>query len=287
MTAKKDRLFKDVDFMTKIRPYRNYRNIESLKKASNYIKKEFKKAGLKLEEQEWDVKDKNYINVIASYDKENPMRLIVGAHYDVEGDKPGADDNASGIAGLLETARLVMENKPELDFGIDFVAYCLEEPPYFSTDKMGSYIHARSLFEKKTKVVGMFCYEMIGFFSDEPGSQKYPVKLLESMYPDKANFILVVGVEKYKDFSEKFCKLMAKDSKIDVRSITLPMDIDLARMSDHSNYWTFGYKALMITDTAQYRNKNYHMPTDTVDTLNFDKMAEVVNSTYHAITKLI
>lgn len=285
MKAKKERLYTDVAFLTGIRPFRNSRNLESLVKASDYIRQEFERAGLLTEEQGWTAEGKEYKNVIASYEPHKLRRLVVGAHYDVAGDQPGADDNASGIAGLLETARLLTENRPEIDYGIDFVAYCLEEPPFFGGESMGSYIHAESLFRKMTPVIGMICFEMIGCFSDKKGSQEFPSKELRKQYPDAGNFIMVAGIEKHKSFNNKFYGNMSEDSKIDVQVISLPEEAGYAGLSDHRNYWTFGYRALMINDTCFFRNKNYHKKTDTIDTLDFERMSEVVNSAFNAIIK--
>ncbi|MCJ7819941.1 MAG: M28 family peptidase [Bacteroidales bacterium] len=289
MKAQKDRLFKDVAFLTGVHPSRSWKNLETLEKVSYYIKKEFEKAGMQTEDQKWIAKRREYKNIIASYNSDKLIRLIVGAHYDVAGDQPGADDNASGVAGLLETARLLMEEKPELDYGIDFVAFCLEEPPFFGEETMGSYIHAESLFKKMTPVIGMICYEMLGYFSDEPGSQRYEepeIAGLAGLYPDTADFIIVVGIEKHKSFNEKFHRLMSAGSEIDVQVISLPESSRYAELSDQRNYWPFGYKAVMINDTSFIRNPNYHRGTDTIDTLDFDKMTEVVNSAYRAIKGL-
>ena len=155
--AIKSRLYTDVDFLTSIRPYRNFQNLESLEKVSKYISDEFGSCAFECEEQKWEAEGNEYKNIIASWQKAKKRRLIIGAHYDVAGDQPGADDNASAVAGLLETARLVSENHPELDFGIDLVAYCLEEAPFFTTKEMGSYIHAKSLYDSQADVVGMIC----------------------------------------------------------------------------------------------------------------------------------
>lgn len=234
----------------------------------------------------WTARGRDYKNIIASYRPDKLIRLIVGAHYDVAGNQPGADDNASGIAGMLETARLVMENMPEPGYGIDFVAYCLEEPPFFGTEMMGSWVHARSLFSHMIPVIGMICFEMIGYFSGEPGSQEIPPGILQGRYPDTGNFIVVVGVDKHRAFNERFCRLMAADSEIDVMLASFPDGGGFAGMSDQSSYWAFGYKAVMINDTSFLRNKNYHKKSDTIDTLDFERMANVVGSTYNAVTGL-
>ena len=286
MKAQNKRLYTDVEFLTSVSPARNYQNLESLNKVANYITNEFGKLESNVIEQKWIADNNEYKNIIVKYNPEKKKRLIVGAHYDVCGNQPGADDNASAVAGLLEAARLVFGNKPNLDYGIDFVAYCLEESPFFGTELMGSYVHAKSLYDSNTEVIGMVCYEMIGYFSDEPNSQPFPTPELASLYPSTANFIIVVGIQEHHAFNMHIHELMSKDSGIDVQVISFPSSGDLAGLSDHRNYWEFGYPALMINDTSFIRNPNYHEQSDTIDTLDFDKMTEVVNSSYRAIKKI-
>lgn len=282
--ADKQRLFNDVKFLTEIKPARNYRNMASLDKAAAYVFDELTKAGLKAEYQEFKVDGRTYRNVIAFYNHGKSERLVVGAHYDVAGDQPGADDNASGIAGLLETARMTAEAKPQLDYTIEFVAYCLEEPPYFASPNMGSAVHARSLAEKKVKLKGMICFDMIGYFSDEPGSQGFPSEEIAKLYPDKGNFIVVVSRTGYEKFTHKVQALMQKATTVDVRTANLPPAVGLAGLSDHRNYWEQGYDAVMINDSAFLRNDNYHTSGDTIETLDFDRMTGVVTGVYSAIT---
>ena len=286
MKANTKRLYKDVEFLTEINPSRNYLNLDSINKVVEYIKEEFQQMGVSSIEQKWMARKNEYSNIIASYEPLKSKRLIVGAHYDVFGDQPGADDNASAVAGLLETARMIFKNKPELDYGIDFVAYCLEEPPFFGSELMGSYVHAKSLKDDNVEVIGMICYEMIGYFSDEPNSQNFPSPELAAVYPDVANFIIVVGIDQHQEFNSKVHRLMSKDSGIDVQLINFPESSGLAGLSDHRNYWTFGYPALMINDTSFIRNPNYHEKSDTIETLDFGKMTEVINSSYMAIVNL-
>lgn len=284
--AEQNSLYKHVSFLTAIRPYRNFFNLQTLKEVKNYISDEFSSFGLTTSEQKWTASGREYTNVIASWKPEKEQRLIIGAHYDVCGNQPGADDNASAVAGLLETARMLAEDQTELPYGVDFVAYCLEEPPFFATDEMGSYVHAKSLKDQEVNVLGMLCYEMIGYFSEEPGSQTYPDEALARLYPDTGNFIIVVGIQAYDDFNSKVYQQMSINSQIDVQKITFPEPGGLASMSDHLNYWKFGFPALMINDTSFLRNPHYHEVTDTIDTLDFEKMTEVVNSTYRAIINL-
>ena len=332
MNAQKNRLYADVEFLTTLRPYRNWTNLESLAQVCTYLKAQFSSMGLVPEEQVWNARGSEYKNIIASYNKGAGKRLIVGAHYDVCGNQPGADDNASAVAGLLETARIITQENPSLDYQIDFVAYCLEEPPFFKTQEMGSYIHAKSLHDDHVDVLGMICYEMIGYFSDEPGSQKMPeelkrfkeygpkLKLISALpdtlaqttlqklgidssliqlilrnkphlsdilnsleMPDTGDFIIAMGLPEQKEFTTQLHKLMSNNSLIDVKKVIVPKESGVAELSDHLNYWHFGYNAVMINDTTQYRNPHYHEVTDTIETLNFDKMKEVVNATYQAV----
>jgi Zn-dependent M28 family amino/carboxypeptidase len=286
MRADKNRLYNDVKALTSIRPARHYLNLQSLDKAAAYILDEFAKLGWSAEYQHYEADGRVYKNVIASYNASKKERLIIGAHYDVCGDQPGADDNASGVAGLLETARMMQEQSLKLDYRIDFVAYSLEEPPYFTTSSMGSAVHAKYLHDQRIKVKGMICYEMIGYFSDEPGSQNYPDESFRKIYPDKGNFVIIVGREGEEEFVQQAKKLMNDASPIDVQTISLPQQHPLAGLSDHRNYWKYGYKAIMIDDTSFLRNPHYHERSDTIDTLDFDKMAEVVTGVYHLAVNL-
>jgi hypothetical protein len=282
MDANKELLFQHVKFLTTLRPFRNYLNPESLEQVCHYLIGEFEKYGLKTTEQTFIAQGSEYKNIIASYNPQKQRRLIVGAHYDVCGDQPGADDNASAVAGLLESARMVAEAKPDIDYRIDFVSFCLEEPPFYATQEMGSYIHAKSINPFKADVIGLINFEMIGYFHD--GDQQYPDARLRQIYPQKANFIVIAGKNTYHKFNQKVYELMKEAACIDVQIIDHPMVEGLASMSDQRSYWEFDIPALMINDTSYLRNPNYHLMSDDIDTLSFDQMKEVVMCTYKAIT---
>ena len=330
----KDNLYKHVDFLTTLDPPRNSNNEISINKTVDYISQQLTSYGYEVEYQEYEILSTSYThrNVITRYGSKENQRLIVGAHYDVCMNTPGADDNASAVAGMLETARLLIEESPQLNYCVEFVAYANEEPPFFGSDNMGSYKHAYSLNENNIDVLGMICYEMIGYFSDEPESQEIPEEInmlkkygsklkmlsklpdsllktaldkfnLDSTYvsyilenkaslpdiidslnvPDKGNFIIVLGKPEQKVFASKVFKNMKNGCGVDVHHIILPEGPGLAELSDHMNYWKYGYNAVMINDTSFLRNPNYHLISDTIDTLNFDKMTEVVKGVYNSV----
>lgn len=255
---------------------RTHANIQSLNSARDYIVRSFKGAGLRVRLQEYEVAGKIYANVVSHIDVGAKKTIIVGAHYDVCGDQAGADDNASGVAGLLELARILQENRDRLRCNIEFIAYVLEEPPYFRTKFMGSYIHAQSVKEKKQDIEYMLCLEMIGYFTDVKDSQEYPSPLMKRIYPTTGNFIAVVGNLESAAPVTAIKKSILANADIPCEGLVAPSELPGVDFSDHFNYWDLGIKAVMITDTSFYRNKNYHKKTDTPDTLNYQKMSEVV-----------
>jgi len=200
---------------------------------------------------------------------------VVGAHYDVAGEQPGADDNASGVAGLLELARLLKGQS--FRQRVELVFYTNEEPPFFRTPYMGSAIHARSLAESGKRASLMLSLECIGYFSDEPGSQDHPVRLLNAIYPTTGNFISLVGFYEDGDVSRQVKTAMKSASDLPVYSINAPSFVVGVDFSDHLNYWNEGFVGMMVTDTAFYRNKAYHTPRDTADRLDYGRMAKVVD----------
>jgi len=281
MVSNKELLYKHVKFLTTLRPFRNCYNLDSLEKVCCYLKGQLGEYGLNVREQVFEAKGEEYKNIVATYNSDKRRRLIVGAHYDVCGNQPGADDNASAVAGLLEVARMVAAAKPNLSYRIDFVSFCLEEPPFFGTEEMGSYVHAKSISQFRSDVIGLINFEMIGYFNNEP--QEYPDPRLRAIYPAKANFIAVVGRQAYHEFNQKVYDLMSNNAGIDVQMIDHPMVESLAGLSDQRSYWEFDIPALMINDTSFIRNPNYHQMSDDIETLSFDHMSEVVNCAYQAI----
>ncbi len=273
-----------VRHLTAIKPPRNHENIASMEKAAGFIKQKLESYGIKTVEQKFQVEGKTYKNIIGTVGADKKTRIIVGAHYDVCDEQPGADDNASAIAGLLEVARFAKEHEAQLPYRVDFVAYALEEPPFFGTHNMGSYVHAKSLHDAKADVKGMICLEMIGFFSDKENSQEYPLGIMKLFYPGKGNFISIIGNFSSSNLVNRMAMHM-KAASIEVKTLKSPSWVKGINFSDHCNYWEFGYDAIMVSDTAFYRNPNYHEKSDTIDTLDFERMKEVIKGVCWALIR--
>jgi Zn-dependent M28 family amino/carboxypeptidase len=184
----------------------------------------------------------------------------------------------------LEIARLLY-NHP-LNKTVRFVAFTLEEPPYFRSRHMGSYIYAKSLKERGEDIEGMICLESIGYFTDKPKSQFFPISLFRWFFPDTGNFIAFVSNFQSNNFLNNVKSAFKKGTALPVESIsTLPI-IPGVDFSDHRSFWKFGYKAMMVTDTAFYRNPNYHSAGDLPETLDYERMAEVVLGLKSALEEL-
>ena len=280
----KNRIEDHLASITKIGGFRNYQNIPGLNYVADYIYSNFSKYCDSVYFQKFSVNGTEYKNVIGSIGLQNKSRIIVGAHYDVCGDQEGADDNASGVVGLLELARLFKDQT--INYRIDFVAFSLEEPPFFRTQNMGSYIHAKSLYDSNTLVKGMICLDMIGYYSDEPKSQQYPLPLKRITYGDEANYILIVEKMGNNAFADEIKNSMKHAELIDTKSIKAPSALPGIDFSDHMNYWDFGYSALMITNTAFYRNPHYHDASDKMETLDLKKMSSVIDEIYYALSNI-
>jgi Zn-dependent M28 family amino/carboxypeptidase len=257
---------------------RSVDNPANLERAADYVLGQFDATGAATEQQRVQAGGRQFRNLIARFGPPDGPVVVIGAHYDSCGDTPGADDNASGVAALLELARLLAANPPA--HAVELVAFTLEEPPWFRTESMGSFVHARSLAETRREVRLMLSLEMIGFYRDGTNSQKYPLAPLALLYPDEGNFIAIVGP--FGDFgaTRRVKALFRGASDLPAVSINSPRFVQGIDFSDHASYWQFRMPALMITDTAFMRNPNYHGAGDTPDTLDYGRMAKVVRAVY-------
>jgi Zn-dependent M28 family amino/carboxypeptidase len=257
---------------------------ENLDRAAAYVRSQFEETGARVADQPFVVEGHTYRNVVASFGPETREHVVVGAHYDACGELPGADDNASGVAGLIELAGL-LAGAP-LSSRVDLVAFTLEEPPSFGSPAMGSAVHAKSLREAGARVRAMLALEMIGCFSDEPGSQQFPLPLLRLFYPGRGNFLALAGRLVEIGLLRRVRASMRAASPLPVRSIAAPRGLFGIDLSDNVSYWDQGYPALMVTDTAFFRNERYHTAEDTPDTLDYPRMAEVVPGLFRAVVDL-
>jgi Zn-dependent M28 family amino/carboxypeptidase len=278
-----ENLYKHVEYLSVKIGDRHLWKEHSLDKAADYIESAFQARGYEVRRQTYSCYSKSVSNLIAEKTGSEEGTVVIGAHYDTVPGTPGADDNASGVAGMLELARLhkASSNKKRLIF----IAFVNEESPCFGSHNMGSMVYAKYLRDGKVSVDVMISLEMIGYFRQEP-IQEYPLPCMRLFYPKTADFIGVVGnfhSSKYVSFLKKGIR---KHSSINARSLTAPEYLGGIRLSDNSSFWHHGYRAVMVTDTSFFRNKNYHQETDTIDTLNFGAMVEVVKGLYYTLLKI-
>ena len=263
---------------------RDWEHEANLGKCADYIAAHFTNAGAVVQAQLVPAQGRQYRNVIARFGVGQGSKIVVGAHYDACGETPGADDNASGIAALIELAYLLGRKPPARE--IELVAYALEEPPFFRTPLMGSAVHAAGISAEKQEIVGVIVLEMVGYFSDKRGSQSFPSPLLWLIYPSRGNFIAVVGGWDQGHWIKAVKAGMKGTSDLPVYSIRAPTTIPGIDFSDHLNYWAHGFNAVMITDTSFYRNRAYHAIDDTADRLDYGRMSKVVVAVFEAIQSL-
>ncbi len=210
--------------------------------------------------------------------------IVVGAHYDAVSGSPGADDNASGVAGILALARSFSGRRHQRS--LRFVLFVNEEPPHFQTPTMGSFVYAKSLSESGREVRAMLSLESIGYYSDAAKSQHFPTAKLAQQHSPVGDFVAVLGDRSSKNLVDVTAKLLGQHATLPVEHHVLPIGVKGVDWSDQWSFWQFGYPAAMITDTALFRNPNYHKETDTPDTLDYERMARVVSGVEAAVVNL-
>ena len=257
----------------------------NLKKTAEYIESFYRSLEIPVKTEPYSYRDLTVDNVVAKLTfGTNPSKhYILGAHYDSVSGTVGADDNASAVAVQLETARQLQQlNLPaDMECSITFVSFALEEPPVYGTRYMGSRVFAKKAKKEKMKIDGMICLEMVGYRCNEPGCQEYPFPLMFFDYPEQGDFIGIVGNLRSRSLTASLLKAFRKNPDLPVIKLTVPLSgwiMPSVRLSDHASFWDVGYKAVMITDSAFYRNPHYHYPSDTMETLDFPFMAELVES---------
>jgi hypothetical protein len=261
-------------------------NPDHLAMAARYIRTQMQQCGARPHMQTFQVGGLTYQNVLAHFGSSTSAmaKIVVGAHYDSAAGLPGADDNASGVAGLIELACLLAA--ASVARPVELVAYALEEPPHFASPDMGSYRHAQAARTADEQILLMISLEMIGYFSDQPGSQTFPLPGMRYFYPDTGDFIALIGRFNEAVEVRRLKQLMRQATSLPVYSLNAPPFFPGVSLSDHSSYWAHDYKAVMITNTAFYRNFAYHSAQDTPERLDYARMAQVVQGVYYALGHL-
>lgn len=265
---------------------RNVWQYAALQRAADYIEAQFRGSGYRPNRQTFEVSRLPVQNIdvtLAGTSRPDEV-LVVGAHYDTVGGCPGANDNATGIAALLELARR-FAIQPHVR-SIRFAAFVNEEPPFFQTTQMGSLVYARAAEARGDRILGMLALETMGYYSDAPGSQQYPVPQMAGLYPDIGDFIGFVSNEESRTLLERAAGAFAGGTSLPLQAAAMPADLPGAGWSDHWSFWQAGYPALMVTDTAPWRYPWYHTADDTPDKIDFHKLSEVVNGLEHVLRDL-
>ncbi|HEY3392605.1 MAG TPA: M28 family peptidase [Lacipirellulaceae bacterium] len=271
-------LARHVDRLAGIIGPRHLSRPSSFVAAAELVERELVDAGYKVERQKYLAGGDEVANIVAELSggtKKHEI-VIVGAHYDTIETTPGADDNASAVAVMIEVARRMRALKPART--VRFVGFACEEPPHFHTGDMGSQVYARQCRTRGERVRGMLCLEMVGYYKTGPGSQQVPPaipRIFHGVLPKQGDFLAAVGNLRSIRLLRQFRRGFKRAVRFPLFSIALPEAITEIRFSDNSSFWDQGYPALMLTDTSFYRNPHYHLPSDTPDTLDYEAMAQV------------
>ncbi|MCZ6803232.1 MAG: M20/M25/M40 family metallo-hydrolase [Proteobacteria bacterium] len=254
---------------------RNFIEKKGLDAAQKYIAGQFESSGFQVKFHEYHLNGDTVANIeVELTGTSRPKEIIiVGAHYDAVPGAPGANDNGSGVAAILELADRFKDKSFQRT--VRFLAFVNEEPPNFMTSNMGSYVYAKAVAKEKENIIAMFSLETIGYFSNETGSQHYPI-LFNLFYPNQGNFIAFVSNLSSRKLVTRSIQLFRENSTFPSEGIAAPAFIPGISWSDHWSFWQQGYPALMITDTAPYRYPAYHTSGDTPDKVDYDKMVYVV-----------
>jgi Zn-dependent M28 family amino/carboxypeptidase len=265
---------------------RNLQHYDALQAADHYIASEFARVGYTPQRQAFRAQGLEVANIEAERaGRHGAARIIViGAHYDTVGRSPGADDNASGVAALLELARLCA-SAAHSRVTVRFVAFVNEEPPHFMTETMGSLVYARAAAARGDRVTSMLSLESMGYFSDEPGSQQYPAPF-SLFFPDRGNFLAMVSNFRSAPLLLTARAAFKSATTLPVIASPAPEWIAGVSWSDHWSFWQQGFRAIMLTDTVPFRYPHYHSSTDTPDRLDYDRLGEVVSGCLAIVDRL-
>jgi Zn-dependent M28 family amino/carboxypeptidase len=265
-----------VEALSKSKVGRNYVVVDYLTPAKRYISEQFEELGYKVTYHNYKILNDEHSNIIVDIPSgsESAPVLIVGAHYDSVEYSPGANDNASGVAAIIEMGRYFAGSAPK-NYRLRLIAFANEEPPFYQTEEMGSLVYAKSLTASEDDILGMISLETIGYYTEERDSQKYPAPF-NYFYPDTGNFVAFVGNLQSRAFVTSSISLFRQNSSVPSEGVASPGFVPGVSWSDHWSFWVSGHDAIMVTDTALYRYEHYHKSTDTPDKLNYQQYAKVV-----------
>jgi len=264
---------------------RNFQRYNKLNAAADYIEQTFLKTGLFVNRHTYKINDQLYYNIEAEVIglHQPDTIIIVGAHYDSVQGSAGANDNGSGVAGVLSLARTFSSKRPSRT--IRFVAFANEEPPFFQTKQMGSYVYAKRCKERKENIIAMLSLETIGYYSDNEKSQQH-LPLLGFFYPSQGNFIGFVSNLSSRKLLRKVVASFRQNKQFPSEGGAFPAFFPEIYWSDHWSFWKMGYHALMVTDTAFLRYPYYHTSQDTPDKIDFESLARVVSGLENVLDDL-
>src|SRR5574337_989352 len=264
---------------------RNVSRPEALRAAADYIEAEWRCQGYQVVPRWYDLSGTQWANLeVSRPGSARPDEiLLIGAHYDSVRGSPGANDNASGVAALLELSRLFADITPALT--VRFVAFVNEEPPFFMTRCQGSVVYAKAVRARGDAIRLMVSLETIGCYSDRRGSQRYP-PLFRFFYPSRANFIAFVSDFRSRTLMHRAVQAFRRNSDFPLEHVATFRFIPGVAWSDHWSFWRRGYPALMVTDTAFYRYPYYHTSQDTPEKLAYPDLARVTAGLAEAFAAL-
>ncbi|WP_036248119.1 M28 family peptidase [Methylobacter sp. BBA5.1] len=264
---------------------RNIFHPQALDAAAHYITEEWHKQGYEVRSHVYKDRGVERANLEITCEGKNRNReyILVGAHYDSVIGSPGANDNGSGIAALLELSRLFSGLKPNVS--LRFVAFVNEEPPFFYSEEMGSMIYAKAAKQRREPIRFMIALETIACYRNDPGSQAYP-PMLKYFYPDTGNFIAFVANLRSRGVMLESARAFSASTDFPLQMIAAPDIVPGVSWSDHSSFWRHGYKAFMVTDTALYRYPYYHAPEDTPDQLDYEPFARMTQGLFLMLASL-
>ena len=265
---------------------RNMRRYDALQEAARYIEGQLRSAGYSVASETYLVEGRPVSNLVAVLEGRGGLgeTVVLGAHYDSYWGSPGADDNATGVAALLEIARRLASAPPPAR-SVRFVAFANEEPPYFKTARMGSLVHAKNVRRKGEKIAAMLSLETIGYYSDAPNSQFFPYHL-GLFYPWTGNFIGFVANRDSRDLLFRAVTAFRRHATFPSEGLSAPAWITGVDWSDHWSFWEQGIPALMVTDTAPYRYPYYHTSEDTPNKIDFDALTRITLGLEHVVKAL-